>query len=96
MSVLLQQQPFTLDPLSGSSYYEDLTGGSTAAVTVINNFITTVRVEVLIVNRGIVNYLVPAFQSLTLKASPVLYVGLFNTDPVNPATGFLTVATSVF
>ncbi|WP_150268363.1 hypothetical protein [Paenibacillus tepidiphilus] len=96
MAVLLQQQPFTLDPLSGSSYYEDLAGGSAAAVTVINNSAFPVILSLLIADRGIVEYVIPAFQSLTLKASPLLYAALFNPNAANPVTGYLTVATAIY
>jgi len=95
MAILLPQQFFSLAPVIGKSYYEDLTGGTNATVTVQNNSAFPVDLVITRVNAPVITYSVPAFQSLTLAVDLLLVAALLSTV-AGTTFGTIQIATSDF
>jgi hypothetical protein len=95
MAILLPQQSFSLQPVVGKSYYENLAGGINAAVTVQNNSAYPVELVLTRVNAPVVTYTIPAFNSLTLSVNRLLVAGLLSTA-AGPVFGTIEIATSDF
>ena len=95
MAILLPQQFFNLAAGVGKSYYEDLTGGTNATVTVQNYSANPVDLVITRVNAPVITYTIPAFNSLTLHVNLLLVAALL--APVFGATsGTIQIATSDF
>ncbi|AIQ66031.1 hypothetical protein D3C81_134810 [compost metagenome] len=95
MAILLPQQFFNLAAGTGKSYYENLTGGINAAVTVQNNSTFPVNLVITRVNAPVITYTIPAGNSLTLSVNLLLVAALLATA-AGPVFGFIQVATSDF
>lgn len=95
MAILLPQQFFNLATGVGKSYYENLTGGINAAVTVQNNSTFPVNLVITRVNAPVITYTIPAGNSLTLSVNLLLVAALLATA-AGPVFGFIQVATSDF
>ncbi|MWV43292.1 hypothetical protein GRF59_06570 [Paenibacillus sp. HJL G12] len=94
MAILLPQQFFNLAPNIGKSYYENLSGGVNAAVTVQNNAANPVSLVITRVNAPVITYVIPAFNSLTLSVSHLLVAALLSDG--GAVFGTIQVATSDF
>lgn len=92
MAVLLPLQIFSLAPNVGKSFYEDLTGGVDAAVTVNNLSGFDVALVITSVNAPVVTYVIPGNNSLTLVV-PRLLVAALLTGSV-PAFGTIQIVTA--
>ena len=79
MAILLPEQFFIIGPSVGKSYFEDLAGGTDAAVTVNNNGLFPVNLVLYPVNHAPITYLVPAGTSLTIVVHALLVAGLLTT-----------------
>lgn len=95
MAILLPQQFFSLAASVGKSFYEDLTGGTNATVTVQNDSAFPVNLVIYRVNAPIVTYTIPAFNSLTLAVDLLLVAGLLS-SAAGAVFGNIQVATSDF
>ncbi|WP_339240332.1 hypothetical protein MKX40_06660 [Paenibacillus sp. FSL R5-0517] len=95
MAILLPQQIYNLDPSVGKSYYEDLTGGTNASITVNNFGPFAVDLVVTRVNAPVITYLIPAGNSLTLSVDLLLVAALL-TSAAGASTGTIQIATSDF
>ncbi|WP_410511474.1 hypothetical protein PaeBR_15465 [Paenibacillus sp. BR2-3] len=95
MAILLPQQFFNLAASVGKSYYEDLSGGVNATVTVQNNSGNPVSLVIYRVNAPVITYLIPAFNSLTLAVDLLLVAALL-TSAAGAAFGTIQIATSDF
>lgn len=97
MAILLPQQSFNLPAIVGKSYYEDLTGGTNATVTVQNSPASVTPVELVItrVNAPEITYLIPGGNSLTL-AVDLLLVAALRSTAAGTAFGTIQIATSDF
>lgn len=95
MAILLPEQFFSLAPGVGKSYYENLSGGINAAVTVQNNSAFPVDLVIARVNAPVITYTIPAFNSLTLGVTALLYAAL-QASPAGTVFGTIQVATSDF
>lgn len=95
MAILLPQQFFSLAPVVGQSYYEDLTGGTNATVTVQNGSAFPVQLVIYRVNAPVVTYTIPALQSLTLAVDLLLVAALLSTA-AGAVFGTIQIATSDF
>jgi len=93
MAILLPQQFFNLAAGVGKSYYENLSGGVDAAVTVQNNSANPVDLVITRVNAPVITYTIPAFNSLTLSVDLLLVAALL--APVTGAAfGTIQIATT--
>ncbi|GGF67204.1 hypothetical protein GCM10010912_10210 [Paenibacillus albidus] len=95
MAILLPQQFFTLAAGVGKSYYENLAGGTNAAVTVQNNSANPVNLVLTRVNAPVITYVIPGGNSLTLSVQ-LLLVAALQATAAGAAFGFIQVATSDF
>lgn len=95
MAILLPQQFFNLAPSVGKSYYENLSGGINAAVTVNNNSAFPVELVIYRVNAPVVTYTIPALNSLTLSVKLLLVAALLSTA-AGAVFGTIEIATSDF
>ncbi|WP_379152997.1 hypothetical protein [Paenibacillus sp. sgz5001063] len=95
MAILLPIQYFNLAPSVGKSYYENLSGGINAAVTVNNNSAFPVDLVIYRVNAPVVTYTIPALNSLTLSVSALLVAALLSTA-AGAVFGTIEIATSDF
>jgi hypothetical protein len=95
MAILLPQQFFNLAAGVGKSYYENLSGGINAAVTVQNYSANPVDLVITRVNAPVVTYTIPAFNSLTLNVSLLLVAALL-APAIGPTSGSIQIATSDF
>jgi hypothetical protein len=93
MSILLPQQEFSIPPGVGKSYYEDLTGGKNASVTVNNFGPAPVDLVLTRVNAPVITYVIPAGSSLTLVVNLLLVAALLNHGP-GFANGTIQVASA--
>lgn len=94
MALLLPQQFFDLAPNVGKSYYENLEGGTNAAVTVQNNSANPVSLVITRVDAPVITYVIPALNSLTLSVKGLLVAALLT--GATPAFGTIQVATFEF
>lgn len=78
-AVTLPAETFNLPPVVGKSFYEDLTGGTDAAITVQNNSTFPVELVVTRVNAPVVTYVVPGLNSLTISVRRLLVAALKST-----------------
>jgi len=76
MAILLPLQYYNLPAGVGKSYYENLSGGTNASVTVNNYGPFPVSLVITRVNAPVVTYVVPVNSSLTITASAVLVFAL--------------------
>jgi len=95
MAILLPQQFFALATSVSKSYYEDLTGGINASVTVNNNSGFPVNLLIVRVNAPVITYVIPALNSLTLTVNRLLLAGLESTA-AGAVFGTIQVATADF
>lgn len=95
MAILLPQQFFNLAASVGKSYYENLAGGTNAAVTVNNNSGFPVELVLYRVNAPIVTYTIPALNSLTVSVNLLLVAALLS-SAAGAVFGTIEVATSDF
>ncbi|AIQ15010.1 hypothetical protein [Paenibacillus durus] len=95
MAILLPQQFFNLPAGVGKSFYENLTGGINAAVTVQNNSAFPVDLVLYSVNAPVITYTIPAFNSLTIAVN-LLLVAALRASAAGAVFGFIQVATSDF
>lgn len=95
MAIVLPQQFFNLAPNVGKSYYENLTGGINAAVTVNNNSAFPVQLVLTRVNAPVITYVIPALNSLTLSVHALLVAALLST-PAGAVFGTIEISTSDF
>ena len=95
MAILLPQQFFNLAPSVGKSYYENLSGGTNAAVTVNNGSAFPVDLVIYRVNAPVVTYTIPALNSLTLSVTALLVAALLSTA-AGAVFGTIEIATSDF
>ena len=79
MAILLPQQFFVIGPSIGKSYYENLTGGVNAVVTVNNNGTFPIDLVLYPVNSPIITYTIPAGTSLSISVARLLVAGLLTT-----------------
>lgn len=95
MAILLPQQTFNLAAGVGKSYYENLAGGTNAAVTVQN--LSTYPVDLVItrVNAPVITYTIPPGDSLTLSVQLLLVAALLATA-AGAVFGYIQIATSDF
>lgn len=95
LAILLPPQFFLLEPVVGKSYYENLAGGTNAAVTVQNNSANPVQLVLTRVNAPVITYTIPGFNSLTLSVDRLLVAALLST-PAGTVSGTIEIATSDF
>jgi hypothetical protein len=76
MAIVLPIEPFSIPASTGKSYYEDLTGSSSASVTVYNAGAFPIS---LVLTRSVgplITYVIPALSSLTVKVDLLLVAAL--------------------
>ncbi|AKG36703.1 hypothetical protein [Paenibacillus durus] len=95
MAILLPQQFFNLPAGVGKSFYENLTGGINAAVTVQNNSTFPVDLVLFSVNAPVITYTIPALNSLTIAVNRLLVAAL-RASAAGAVFGTIQVATSDF
>ncbi|SET23845.1 hypothetical protein [Paenibacillus sp. NFR01] len=96
MAILLPQQFFTLAAGVGKSFYENLAGGTNAAVTVQNfSALYPVLLVLYAVNAPVVTYEIPPNNSLTISVGNLLVAALQSTA-AGATTGSIQIATSDF
>ncbi|MFC4100680.1 hypothetical protein [Paenibacillus xanthanilyticus] len=95
MAILLPQQFFNLAAGVGKSYYEDLTGGKNASVTVQNNSAFAVELVLTRANAPVISYAIPAFNSLTVVTHGLLVAALL-ANGGGATFGYIQVATADF
>lgn len=95
MAILLPQQFFALGPGIGKSFFEDLTGGTNATITVSNFAFLPVELVVTRVNAPVITYSIPGNNSLTLAVDLLLVAALL-APPGGIVTGSIQIATSDF
>lgn len=93
MAILLPIQFYNLPAGVGKSYYENLSGGANASVTVNNNGPFPVSLVITRVNAPVVTYVVPVNSSLSITASQVLVFALL-ANQGGAASGTIEVALS--
>lgn len=93
MAILLPQQIYALAASVGKSFYENLSGGINATVTVNNVGPAPINLVITRVNAPVVTYAIPAGNSLTLTVNALLVAGLLTTA-AGAATGTIQVATA--
>jgi hypothetical protein len=64
IAILLPQQFYSLNANVGKSYFENLTVGKNATVTVNNNSPTTIELVFTLVNASVLSYAIPPINSI--------------------------------
>ncbi|WP_434752467.1 hypothetical protein [Paenibacillus amylolyticus] len=91
MAILLPIQFYSLAAGVGKSFYENLSGGANASVTVNNFGPAPVSLVITRVNAPVVTYVIPANSSLSITASLVLVFALL-ANQGGDASGTIEVA----
>jgi hypothetical protein len=94
-TILLPQQFYSLAANVGKSYFENLTGGKDATITVNNNGPAPINLVLTLVNAPVITYTIPPSNSLTLAVNLLLVAALL-TSAAGAATGTIQISTSDF
>ncbi|MBP2001893.1 hypothetical protein J2Z69_002949 [Paenibacillus shirakamiensis] len=94
MAILLPNQIFNLGPNVGKSFFEDLTGGRDATVTVNNTGAVPVSLVLTRVNAPVITYVIPPQNSLTLAVHRLLVAAIL--AGTGPSSGSIEIASTDF
>ncbi|MDP4095707.1 hypothetical protein OIN60_02735 [Paenibacillus sp. P96] len=95
MAILLPSQPFLLAAGVGSSYFEDLTGGTNASVTVNNTSANPVSLVLYTTTPPVLTYTIPPGNARTIEVGG-LQVAALQAPAAGAVAGFIQVAVSDF